>query len=93
MNEIQKRTDRYAVQSATNLKAQVAKEVKSVFITALKCIEMKFGRDFDGFEAIRAEILRAGNDAIRRVEDVLDTRYNIEIVPTVIKVQFTPEQK
>lgn len=92
MNEISKRQDQYASKSAQTLKIQVAKEVKSVFVTALKCIEMKFGRDFEGFEIMRAEILRAGNDAIRHVEDVLDNRYNVELVPTITTINFNKDQ-
>ena len=48
--------------------------VKDVYKTALDSIELRFGRDFEGFKEIRSRILRAGNNAIRKIEAVLDEK-------------------
>lgn len=63
------------------LKKQVEHEVRKVFRTALTCIEMRFGDDFDGFPALRAQILRVGNDAIRELSRIIDEEYNLQIIP------------
>lgn len=88
-----KKTDNISIKAANLLKAQVAKEIKNVFITALRCIEMRFGRNFEGFESIRSEILRAGNEAIRQSEIVIDNGYNVEIVPQVLTINFSGSGK
>jgi hypothetical protein len=87
--KITKKTDNASLRAANLLKTQMAKQIKSVFITALKCIEIRFGRNFDGFESIRSEILRMGNEAIRQSEVVIDNGYNVEIVPEVLTINFS----
>lgn len=84
MKKVEKRRDTYAIKSAEVLKEKVRKEIKNVFKKALVCVEIKFGKDFDGYAAMRAEILRAGNDAIRNIDTVIDGRFNIESVPDVL---------
>jgi hypothetical protein len=84
-----KKLDNVSLRATALLKAQMAKQIKNVFITALRCIEMRFGRNFEGFESIRSEILRAGNEAIRQVEVVIDNGYNVEIVPEVLTINFS----
>jgi len=46
--------------------------IKAVYKTALDAIELRFGREFEGFSVIRSKILRAGNDAVRKVETLID---------------------
>jgi len=55
-------------------KAYIVGNIKQVYITALETIELRFGKDFEGFKVIRAKILRAGNDAVRKVESYLDEK-------------------
>ena len=54
---------------------------------------MRFGRNFEGFESIRSEILRIGNEAIRQSEVVIDNGYNVEIVPEVLTINFSGSGK
>jgi len=84
MNEIIKQEDSYHLDSADFLKRMVEENVKAVFTKALKCIEIRFGKDFEGYQGIRAEILRSGNDAIRDVSRIVDERFNVGIIPEVI---------
>lgn len=60
------------------LKAEIERKLKEVFTAALEAIEIRFGTDFDGFKPLRAKILRVGNDAIRDLQDGIDTKYIVE---------------
>jgi hypothetical protein len=74
--------------SAACLKKVVDKKVRGVFAKALTCIEIKFGKNFEGYAAIRAEILRAGNDAIREIGNFIDERFIVEMLPDVVTIKF-----
>ncbi len=67
--------------SAKNLKMEINIQIKNVFKSALRAIEIKYGPNSEGFDIIRSEILRAGNNAIRNVEVVIDNRYLVEQLP------------
>jgi len=54
------------------LKKYISGNIKSVYKTALDSIELRFGRDFEGFKEMRKTILRSGNDAIRKIESLID---------------------
>jgi hypothetical protein len=58
--------------SNEDTKSYIIGNIKAVYKTALDSIELRFGRDFEGFQVLRAKILRAGNDAVRKVEALLD---------------------
>lgn len=88
LNDITKKNDKYSLSSSDNLKRLLEYKIKKVFIGSLKCIEIKFGTNFDGFEQIRKEILRLGNDAIRDLHNSIDSSFNIEQVPDVLTVRF-----
>ncbi len=60
------------------LKIDIEKSIKEVFISALEAVEIRFGSDFEGYQNIRAKILRVGNDAIRNLEELVDSKYSIE---------------
>jgi len=83
--DIRKRIDPIARRSAASLKESLNKRVKFVFVTALECIEMRFGKAFDGYDELRAKILRVGNDAVRAIEEMVDG-CNIEKVPVMTVV-------
>jgi len=89
INKIVKRTDSYSLTSEARLKEIIEANIKKVYVGALKCIEMRFGDDFEGFDQIRREILRNGNDAVRNISDLISSRFNVEIVPDVVTVNFT----
>jgi hypothetical protein len=55
-----------------NLKDYIEGNVKSVWKAALDSIEMRFGKDFEGYKSMRALILRMGNDAIRKIHARID---------------------
>lgn len=82
------KNNKFREQSAALLKAEVTKEIKTVFKAALNCLEIRFGTDFEGYEATRAQILRAGNDAIRNVSRIIDDKFIIERVREVFTVRF-----
>jgi hypothetical protein len=88
MQEIEKKVDMYSIKSANLLKTLVEKEIKGVFKNALRCIEMRFGRDFEGFETIRRDILRSGNDSIRKVSEMIDGNFNVEQIPDIHTINF-----
>ena len=50
------------------LKDYIVGNIRAVYKTALDSIELRFGREFEGFKELRARILRAGNDAVRKIE-------------------------
>lgn len=77
-----------SIRACELLKQNIKKQIKGVFVNALKCVEIRFGKDFDGYESIRGEILRAGNDAIRNLENLIDTKINAEIIQDVMTVRF-----
>jgi len=57
-----------------DLKKYIIENIKGVYKSALESVELRFGRDFEGFQAMRSKILRSGNDAIRRIEAILDEK-------------------
>lgn len=70
------------------LKDQIDKKIKGVFKTCLDRIELVFGKEFDEYEILRKQILRAGNDAIRDLQEQIDRAYRIEKLPvTVVKIE------
>jgi len=91
MSKREKKTDVYSVRSARSLQSFIDRRIKNVFKTALKCVEIKFGKDFEGYEKIRAEILRAGNDGIRQIKEAIDEQFNVEELP-VVSV-FEPDEQ
>lgn len=89
LEDIQKKSDQRSLRSEAMLIEAVERRIKKVFVTALKCVEIKFGKDFDGYDTLRAEILREGNDAIRDLREVIKEGYNVEAIPKeVLTVQF-----
>jgi hypothetical protein len=93
INKIEKKIDHYSIKSASVLKQMIHHHIKRVFVSALKIIEIKFGKNFEGYEALRAEILRTGNDSIRDIEKAIDTRFNIEQIPEILIVKFKDKNK
>jgi hypothetical protein len=55
-----------------DLKEYIEGNVKAVWKSALDSIEMRFGKDFEGYKAMRARILRIGNDALRKIHARID---------------------
>ena len=88
MREIQKKIDSYSTQSADVLKRQMNKHIKDLFKTTLDMIELKFGKEFDGYTDMRSKILRTGNNAIRELESLLESRFNVEMIPDILTVKF-----
>lgn len=73
---------------ADQLKMLVERRIKSVFKKCLDCVEIRFGKEFDGFDKMRKEILRVGNDAIRDCKEHIDRGYKVEKLPvTAVKVE------
>ena len=60
--------------SNSDNKLYIIAQIKLVYKTALESVELRFGRDFEGFQTMRSRILRAGNDAVRKVEALLDEK-------------------
>lgn len=93
LKDIKKRADAVAIRSANSLKREYSKQITRVFVTALECLEIKFGREFDGYDEIRSKILRTGNDAKRYLEELIDAKYNIEKVPDMTIVSARTERR
>ena len=74
--------------NADDINRTAAVKIKHVFKTALRCIEIKFGNEFDGYEQMRSEILRAGNNAIRELREVTNEAFGIEddYEPTKVRI-------
>lgn len=83
-SEVRKNNDLFHRRSATALKREVKTKITKVFTGDLSMLEIKFGRDFDGYAELRADILRRGNDAIRYIEELIDAKYNVQRVPDCI---------
>jgi len=83
MSEIRKRMDAYSKKSANDLQREVDRRVKKVYVTALECIEMRFGKEFAGYMEMRSKILRCGNDATREIGEIIGEVYNVEKIPTL----------
>jgi len=88
LNSIIKKRDPMSMRSADNLKRIVERKIKDVYVGALRCIEIKFGKSFEGYDEIRKEILRLGNDANRQFNNVVDNSFNIEQIPEVLTFRF-----
>jgi hypothetical protein len=84
LKDIDKKTDRHSMRSSKHLQAVAKQAITSVFTRCLKCIEMKFGTEFVGYNSIRKEILDVGNDTIRKLNELVEINYNIEYIPEKI---------
>lgn len=73
---------------AENLKKEVLEQVKKVFVKSLSCIEIKFGKDFAGYSALRKEILDTGNDVCRTLVEIIDNKYIIGSRGEEIEIVF-----
>ena len=86
ISEIIKKTDQYSVRSEEELKTITNKLIKSVFVGALKSIELKFGKEFNGHDQIKSEIFRIGNNAIRDFDQLVTNYFNVEQIPAVLYI-------
>lgn len=93
LQNIDKKSDSRSLLHEARLCTAIEKRIKKVFVTALKCVEIKFGKEFPGYEELRAEILREGNDAIRDLRELINRAYNIEEVPQeVLTIKFAGKE-
>ena len=63
--------------NADKIKRAVETKVKHVWKTALKCVEIKFGDKFEGYDQLRAEILRVGNNARRELLELINEEFDL----------------
>lgn len=82
MTEVKKVNDAFHRRSSHDLKQELEAMMKRVFVTALESIEIRFGRNFEGYEELRSKVLRTGNDAIRRMHENIEGNYNVQKVPS-----------
>lgn len=75
---------------ADRIKKAVETKIKHVFKTSLKSIEIKFGDKFDGYDQMRAEILRVGNNAIRELKELVNDEFGID-EESLTKVRINKE--
>lgn len=93
LKDVRKVNDAFHRRSANQLRDEIKRQVSKVFATALECIEIRFGRDFQGYEEIRSKILTSGNDAVRHLERRICDDYNVQKIPNLTIVVNNPEDK
>lgn len=93
MNEIEKKDDAYSRKSSEALQELVGQSIKKVFVGCLNAIEMKFGKNFDGYDILRANVLRLGNDSIREIQDKIGEDFNVEMIPDILTIHFKNGRK
>lgn len=93
MSEVEKNYDPYFVRSNRFLQQIADKCLRKVFVNCLNIVEMKWGKHFDGYEEVRANILRTGNDAVRDLCKTIEEDFNIESIPSKLTVHFKPTGK
>jgi len=69
--------DPYLTKSKDHLRYLLYNQIKNVFVGSLSAIENKMGRDFPLYPQLRAEILRLGNNEVRKMHQILDS-FNVE---------------
>lgn len=82
----------YDLQSKQWLREHLYKNIKEVFVGSLRAIETRLGDGFDGYAGLRSEILRLGNDCLRKMHEGLD-KVNVEFIPDVIEFKFNNKAK
>lgn len=75
------------------IKDAIQTKVKHVFKTSLKCIEIKFGNEFEGYDQMRSEILRVGNNAIRELKELINEKFDLPEEEFITKVRFKNKEK
>ena len=83
LKEVSKSEDPYAVKSREWLRERLYRDIKSVFVGALREVETRLGTNFPSYAELRGAILRMGNDAIRDMHLAIDT-VNVEYIPEQI---------
>ena len=84
LKDISESTHPYDMKSKQWLRDFLYNEIKAVFVGSLRAIETRLGNGFEGYAGLRSEILRLGNDCIRKMHEGLD-RVNVEFIPTTIE--------
>lgn len=74
--------DPYLNKSKDHLRYLLYNQIKNTFVGSLSAVENKLGKDFSLYPQLRAEILRVGNNEIRKMHKILDS-FNIEAVSFV----------
>lgn len=92
LKDVKKKNDAFSRRSAVSLKEDIKRRITFVYVTLLECLEIKFGKNFEGYNEMRAKFLRVGNDAIRNIDEKIDKFYNIEkVLPTTIIMRETTD--
>lgn len=65
-------------EKAEKISRAVETKTKHLFKTALRCIEIKFGDNFEGYDRMRSEILRVGNNTIRELKELIGDEFGLE---------------
>ena len=81
--EVKRADDPYSNKSKDWLRDRLLKDIKSVFVGALREIETHLGKGFSAYNDLRGAILRIGNDAVRDMHMAVDT-VNVEYIPEQI---------
>jgi hypothetical protein len=92
LKNIEESTHPYDLKSKSWLRDNLYNNIKSVFVGALRAIETRLGTGFEGYNGLRSEILRLGNDCIRKMHDYLDN-VNVEFIPTTVEFKFVNKDK
>ena len=92
LTDVKKVNDAFHRRSAHELKQETKAMMKKMFVTCLESIEIRFGREFQGYDELRSKVLRTGNDAIRKMEENIEGNYNVQKIPgcTVVPKEMSP---
>lgn len=90
--DIQPSEHPYDKKSREWLRNQLYNDIKSVFVGALSAIESRLGKGFEAYPDLRGEILRLGNECIRKMHKRLDT-VNVECIPEIVEFRCATQTK
>ena len=81
MKDVQKKQDRYSVESKISLIKTLEKNILGIARNYLNQLQIGIGKDHQKFAILRKCILDGGNDVVRKLTAILEQKYNIQLVP------------
>jgi hypothetical protein len=92
LKDIAESSHPYDLKSKAWLREHLYNSIKAVFVGSLRAIETRLGDGFEGYAGLRSEILRLGNDCLRKMHEGVN-KVNVEFVPDTIEFDCSGEEK